>query len=53
MALAWEVWGLWQRGIGREFEAGPHAVSKAIAQTAALRRKGAKVGRALERLTST
>jgi len=32
---------------------GAHAVSKAIAQTAPLRRAGAKVGRVLEKLTST
>ena len=53
MALAWEVCGLGQREIGRAFGVGPHAVSKAIAQTAALRRAGGKVGRALQRLTST
>ena len=53
MALAWEVCGLGQREIGREFGVGPHAVSKAIAQVAALRRGGGKVGRALERLTSS
>jgi len=53
MALAWEVCGLGQREIGRVFGVGPHAVSKAIAQTAALRREGGTVGRALERLTST
>ena len=53
MALAREVCGLGQREIGREFGVGPHAVSKAIARTAALRKEGGKVGRALERLTST
>jgi REP-associated tyrosine transposase len=52
MALAWEVGGLGQREIGRAFGVGPHAVSKAIAQTAALRREGGKAGRALARLTS-
>ena len=53
MALAWEVCGLGQREIGRAFGVGPHAVSKAMAQTAALRREGGKVGRALERLTAS
>jgi len=42
-----------QREIGREFGVGPHAVRKAIARTAALRREGGKVGRVLQRLTST
>lgn len=42
-----------QRQIGRQFGVSPHAVSKAIAQTAALRREGGKVARALERLIST
>jgi hypothetical protein len=53
MALGWEVCGLGQREIGRQFGVGSHAVTKAIAQTAALRREGSKVGRALERLTSS
>jgi putative transposase len=52
MALAWEACGLGQREIGRDFGVGPHAVSKAIAQTAALRREGGKAGQALARLTS-
>lgn len=53
MALAWDVCGLGQREIGRQFGVGPHAVSKAMVRTAALRRGGGKVGRALKRLTST
>jgi hypothetical protein len=51
--LAWEVCGLGQREIGREFGVGQHAVSKAIARTAALRRVGGTVGRALKRLNCT
>jgi hypothetical protein len=52
VALAWEVCGLGQREIRREFGVGPHAVSTAIAQTAARRREASKIGRALKRLTS-
>jgi hypothetical protein len=47
MALAREVCGLGQREIGGDFGVGPHAVSKAIARSAALRRERGKVGRAL------
>jgi putative transposase len=53
MALAWEVCGLGQREIGRQFGVGPHAVSKAIARMAALRRDGGTVGGAVERLISS
>ena len=53
MALAWEIAGLRQREIGRQFGVGAHAVSKAIARTAALRAGGGRVGRALARLDST
>lgn len=42
---------LGQREIGRAFGEGPHAVSKAIVRTAALKREGGKVGRVLEHLT--
>jgi len=52
MALAWEIGGRRRREIGRAFGVEPHAVSKAIAQTAALRRRGGKVGRAVKRLGS-
>jgi len=52
MTLAWEICGLGQREIGREFGVSPHAVGKAIALTAAMRREGGKVGRALAGLIS-
>jgi putative transposase len=53
MALAWEVCGLNQREIGRQFGVGPYAVSKAIARATELAAEGGGSGRVIRRLNSS
>jgi predicted RNA polymerase sigma factor len=53
MALAWEVCGLNQREIGRQFGVGPYAVSKAIARATELAAEGSGSGRVIRRLNSS
>ena len=52
MALAWEVCGLNQREIGRQFGVGPYAVSKAIARATELAAEGGGSGRVIRRLNA-
>jgi len=52
MALAWEVCGLPQRQIGREFGVSPYAVSKAVVRARALAASQGKPGSVIRRLNS-
>lgn len=52
MALAWEVCGLRQREIGRQFGVSPYAVSKAIARAGALAASKGRTGRLIRTVNS-